>query len=437
MISLDEPSAGLDPVSRRQLWELVQKNRAGRAILLTTHFMDEADVLGDRIAIVKEGRLRALGTARFLKSRFGIGYLLRMSTREAINPEPIVQAVQQFIPVASVSSHAGTELSIRLPREAVDVFADMLEYLENNLEKLGVLSFGIETTTLEEVFMRIVNEDNEQLLMNHDEANRLLTATAEEREANRKELEKRDEQRNPLSNALVSQLLIKGDNATGGSLLSTLPSQTSVMLYKRFYQFVRSRGQWSMGVGIPIILAILIGVLLSTMPTQLLADNNDYVYATYGNFERTVIGGPNEVITSSYVTNALGGDVDTVYVGATYDDVYTTIDTVASAGQGAPSVDGIYYDAINNFTIMYNASYPVNFAGAVQSLLNAAISNATGNLLTIDQTYSTLPNNRLDYQLNNGFFVAMLISLIAGSFGAGMSIILSGERVALVKHQQL
>lgn len=51
VVYLDEPTAGLDPVSRRNLWELVQKNRHGRAILLTTHFMDEADVLGDRIAI--------------------------------------------------------------------------------------------------------------------------------------------------------------------------------------------------------------------------------------------------------------------------------------------------------------------------------------------------------------------------------------------------
>lgn len=60
VVYLDEPTAGLDPVSRRHLWELVQQNRVNRAILLTTHFMDEADILGDRIAIVKEGRLRAL-----------------------------------------------------------------------------------------------------------------------------------------------------------------------------------------------------------------------------------------------------------------------------------------------------------------------------------------------------------------------------------------
>jgi hypothetical protein len=53
-------------------------------------------------------------------------------------------------------------------------------------------------------------------------------------------------------------------------------------------------------------------------------------------------------------------------------------------------------------------------------MLNAAVSNVTGGLLTIDQTYSALPNNRLDLQLNTGFFVAMLVSLITASFGAGL-----------------
>eukprot|EP01034_Spumella_vulgaris_P032006 gene32006-39538_t len=97
VVYLDEPTAGLDPVSRRQLWELVEKNRAGRAILLTTHFMDEADVLGDRIAIVKEGRLRALGTSKFLKKRFGLGYLLKMSLVEGANVKLIVNRVTEVV----------------------------------------------------------------------------------------------------------------------------------------------------------------------------------------------------------------------------------------------------------------------------------------------------------------------------------------------------
>ena len=53
---LDEPTAGVDPYSRRSIWDLLTKYKAGRTIILTTHFMDEADLLGDRIAIINCGK---------------------------------------------------------------------------------------------------------------------------------------------------------------------------------------------------------------------------------------------------------------------------------------------------------------------------------------------------------------------------------------------
>eukprot|EP00658_Telonema_sp_P-2_P043853 TRINITY_DN3172_c0_g1_i3.p1 TRINITY_DN3172_c0_g1~~TRINITY_DN3172_c0_g1_i3.p1 ORF type:complete len:865 (-),score=167.46 TRINITY_DN3172_c0_g1_i3:2-2596(-) len=74
----DEPSSGMDPSSRRKIWEVLKQARKGRTIVLTTHFMDEADVLGDRIAILSAGRLRAAGTPHFLKGRFGVGYTLTL-----------------------------------------------------------------------------------------------------------------------------------------------------------------------------------------------------------------------------------------------------------------------------------------------------------------------------------------------------------------------
>ena len=76
IVFLDEPTSGLDPTSRRAIWDLVKKNKEGRLIVLTTHFMDEADFLGDRMAVITKGYLRCLGTSLFLKSRFGVGYTL-------------------------------------------------------------------------------------------------------------------------------------------------------------------------------------------------------------------------------------------------------------------------------------------------------------------------------------------------------------------------
>ena len=439
VVYLDEPTAGLDPLSRRQLWDLVQRNREGRAILLTTHFMDEADVLGDRIAIVKEGRLRALGTSKFLKNRFGLGYLLRMSLRSdiTVDPNAINDFVKRWIPECSISSNAGTELSLRLPRDAVSVFAEVFEQLETRSKDLGILSYGIETTTLEEVFMRIVNEDNEQLVADHDASNRMLSAPAEERDKNREELNKRDEQRNPLREDQISALLTKGDNSSTSICADSIGGQIVVMLKKRFFQFVRSRGQWAMGVGISLSIAVLASLLLSTMPSQLITSNYPEGFATVSNLHPTFVAGPTEQSTLSLMNDAFGSAVNPQYIGSNYSALYNTIDDIASAGFGETSLDGVVYDSLTNFTVIYNASYPINFPGLVQGMLNSAVANATDNMLVIDQIYNSLPHDKLNSQLNTAFYFAMLVSLIAGSFGAGLSIVVSGERVNLVKHQQL
>ena len=68
---LDEPSSGLDPNARRQIWSVLQNNRANRTMVLSTHFMDEADLLGDRIAIMAEGVIKCSGSSLFLKNKYG------------------------------------------------------------------------------------------------------------------------------------------------------------------------------------------------------------------------------------------------------------------------------------------------------------------------------------------------------------------------------
>ena len=78
LILLDEPTAGMDLSARRSLWDMLKNYRNDRIIILTTHYMDEADVLGDRIGIMAKGKIRCLGSSLFLKNRFGAGYKLTM-----------------------------------------------------------------------------------------------------------------------------------------------------------------------------------------------------------------------------------------------------------------------------------------------------------------------------------------------------------------------
>ena len=82
VVVLDEPTSGMDTTSRRKLWDMLKKNKQGRIIILTTHFMDEADILGDRIGIMAEGRVQCTGSSLFLKKRYGVGYNLVIAKKE-------------------------------------------------------------------------------------------------------------------------------------------------------------------------------------------------------------------------------------------------------------------------------------------------------------------------------------------------------------------
>lgn len=78
IVMLDEPTSGMDTSARRKLWDMLKKNKKDKIIILTTHYMDEADILADRIAIMSEGAIQCVGSSLFLKNRFGIGYNLKI-----------------------------------------------------------------------------------------------------------------------------------------------------------------------------------------------------------------------------------------------------------------------------------------------------------------------------------------------------------------------
>ena len=81
IIMLDEPTSGMDTSTRRRFWEMVKQYKENRIIILTTHYMDEADILGDRICIMAEGSVQCCGSSLFLKNRFGVGYNLVLAKK--------------------------------------------------------------------------------------------------------------------------------------------------------------------------------------------------------------------------------------------------------------------------------------------------------------------------------------------------------------------
>jgi len=103
VLFLDEPSAGLDPQTRLLLWEIIREyHKQGKTIVLTTHYMDEADALCERLAIIDHGRIIAQGTPRELKASIPGGYLLRLRFNCA--PEELLTALRGLPGVTEVRS---------------------------------------------------------------------------------------------------------------------------------------------------------------------------------------------------------------------------------------------------------------------------------------------------------------------------------------------
>uniref|UniRef100_A0A4W6D9H3 P-type phospholipid transporter n=1 Tax=Lates calcarifer TaxID=8187 RepID=A0A4W6D9H3_LATCA len=204
VVVLDEPTAGVDPYSRRGIWDLLLKYRKDRTIILSTHYMDEAELLGDRIAIISQGKLCCCGSPLFLKSKLGSGYYLTVVKREGLDTSTpsstsictstsistnklpplkdsessmsedtglgseesssylaaLLSLAQHHIPGARLVEDSGREAVINLPQVAAkdSSLAVFLSEVDQRLPELGISSYGLSDSTLEEIFLRVAEE---------------------------------------------------------------------------------------------------------------------------------------------------------------------------------------------------------------------------------------------------------------------------------------
>uniref|UniRef100_A0A673I3E0 P-type phospholipid transporter n=1 Tax=Sinocyclocheilus rhinocerous TaxID=307959 RepID=A0A673I3E0_9TELE len=202
VVILDEPTAGVDPYARRGIWDLLLKYRQGRTIILSTHHMDEADILGDRIAIISHGKLCCVGSSLFLKTQLGTGYYLTLVKKDfdlsvsscrtssstvsyskedsvsesssdaglgsdhesettTIDISLISNVIFKHVPTARLVEDLGHEITYVLPYESAKdgAFVELFHEIDDRLTDLGISSYGISDTTLEEIFLKVA-EDN-------------------------------------------------------------------------------------------------------------------------------------------------------------------------------------------------------------------------------------------------------------------------------------
>ena len=159
VVFMDEPSTGLDPASRHALWNVISAAKGDKSIFLTTHSMEEADVLSDRIAIMAAGEIQCVGTAASLKRRFGRGYTLVVTAKDG--SKQTQQQVDDFVhgmfktakllqePIAGTSKYEVSRDEVVLSQ----VFSEMNS--PANQKRVGYIDWGFTETTLEEVFLKL------------------------------------------------------------------------------------------------------------------------------------------------------------------------------------------------------------------------------------------------------------------------------------------
>ncbi|CAI5799096.1 phospholipid-transporting ATPase ABCA7 [Podarcis lilfordi] len=202
VVILDEPTAGVDPYSRRGIWDLLLKYRTGRTVILSTHYMDEADLLGDRVAIISQGRLCCCGSSLFLKTKLGTGYYLTLVKREAGRGHHLVgvngvaapagkkadsdserscdtglgseqnsegtdvpqltAVIQKLVPGSRLVEDICQEVLYVLPYSGAKdgAFGELFRELDARLAELGISGYGISDTSLEEIFLKVAEDTN-------------------------------------------------------------------------------------------------------------------------------------------------------------------------------------------------------------------------------------------------------------------------------------
>ncbi|KAL2887992.1 ABC transporter [Ceratocystis lukuohia] len=145
---VDEVSSGIDPLSRRKLWDILLAERGKRTIILTTHFLDEADLLADQIAVLSKGVLKAKGASAKLKDTLGGGYRVHVTTHGHINMTPEIRGVERVVAFDIVTYIApSSALAAQVIRE---------------LENIGLNDYRFSGPTIEDVFLRMAEEIHQE-----------------------------------------------------------------------------------------------------------------------------------------------------------------------------------------------------------------------------------------------------------------------------------
>lgn len=163
LVILDEPCSGVDMKARKNIWDLVSVLRQGRAVVLATHYLDEAEHLSDSILIMKEGHIVAEYDPDSLKEQFTKTFELHVHFGSVDNTkatESIKMLLQEFVSTSSIKSISGESLvatiNYRSDASSVANYATLIKAIEGMVDSQAIESFRIVSSNLEHVFNELV-----------------------------------------------------------------------------------------------------------------------------------------------------------------------------------------------------------------------------------------------------------------------------------------
>lgn len=165
LVILDEPGAGVDPAARRRIWRLIDQHRVNRTVLLSTHHLDEADMLSDTVVLMHRGKILCTGSPLAIKTSHGQGYWMNVTfpheELRGINNRKIIDdlrsLMENIVPNASVNDSMTDEVMVNLPFHGkhgmTNDISSAIKALEDNKKSLGFSCVSLECDTLERVFL--------------------------------------------------------------------------------------------------------------------------------------------------------------------------------------------------------------------------------------------------------------------------------------------
>ena len=416
IILLDEPTSGMDLTARRHMWDMLKNNKSGKIIILTTHYMEEADVLADRIAIMSAGKLRCCGSSLFLKSRYGVGYYLTMVTNQdpsiIRNVEKIEEFVRASVNGSKLMMDANREITFQLPVSSTSQFVQFFDQLDSRLEELGLENYSISATTLEEVFLRVARGDDNAI---HKE-----TAKMPEEE---------DE-------SLLKDSFVLVRDRQKGSLFF---SHFLALLVKRIRATKRDVKALVFEIFIPVIL-IIVGLALMLLPGYL----KDYApydlsISAYSQPQTILYSGAN---SDQFLSKF--SDYSTHNTHSADNEAFSQ--AVLDSRNSDPYHMGAYYfeQADTSSHTYWYRTYANQTAYQASATYYHSMSNAIFQTLSPSFSLSVynypLPITIQMQSINgvgNGFLGSLIFSLGFSFIPTGIILLISKEREVNVKHQHM